>query len=163
MIVKLSSYKVLAVGLVMGLAAAAVQAYFKVQPEANGISFIGHPSDLLNWVLNKLGTDFPVREEFLVYPALTVVGVLVGSLAAASRHKEVRIQPGPVRKKFAAVIYGFLIANFGLLLGSCDIREALLIAYGSALAVIGLAAIAAGILLAIFYSRFKAKKGAVVQ
>jgi len=161
--IKLSSYKVMAVGLVMGLSAAAVQAYLKVRPEANGISFIGHPSDLLNWGLNKLGTSFPVREEFLIYPALTVVGVLIGSLAAASRHKELRIQPGPVRKKFAAVILGFLIANFGLLLGSCPIRAALLVSYGSLLAGVGLAAIAGGILLAILYSRLKAKKGAVVQ
>ena len=61
------------------------------------------------------------------------------------------------------MIFGFLIANFGLLLGSCDIRAALLVAYGSGLAAVGLVAIAAGILLAIAYSRMKAKKGAVVQ
>ena len=163
MAIKLSSYKAMAVGAVMGLAAAAVQAYFQVRPEANGISFIGHPADMLNWLTNKLGTNFPVTEEFIKYPVLTVVGVLIGSLAAASRNKELRIQPGPVRKKAAAVIFGFLIANFGLLLGSCDIRAALLVAYGSGLAAVGLAAIAAGILLAIVYSRLKAKKGAVVQ
>lgn len=163
MAIKISSYKVMAVGAVMGLAAAAVQAYLKVRPEANGISFIGHPSDLLNWSLNKAGTSFPVREEFLIYPALTVVGVLIGSVIAASRHKELRLQPGPVRKKFGAVILGFLIANFGLLLGSCPIRASLLVAYGSGLAAIGLAAIAGGILLAIVYSRLKAKKGVIVQ
>jgi len=161
--IKLSSYKVMGVGLIMGLAAAAVQAYFKVSPEANGISFIGHPTDLLDWGLNKLGTHFPVKEDFIVYPALTVVGVLIGSLAAASRHKELRIQPGPVRKTFAAIIFGFLIANFGLLLGSCPIRASLLVAYGSGLAAIGLTAIVIGILLAIAYSRIKAKKGAIVQ
>lgn len=160
---KLSSYKVMAVGVVMGLAAAAVQAYLKVQPEANGISFIGHPADLLDWMTNKLGTNWPVKPSFLVYPALTVVGVLIGSLAAASRHKELRIQPGPVRKKFAAVIFGFLIANFGLLLGSCPIRASLLVAYGSGLAAVGLAAIVGGVIIAIVYSRIKAKKGAIVQ
>jgi hypothetical protein len=160
---RLGSYRVFVVGVVMGLAAAVVQAYFKVLPEANGISFIGHPADLLNWITNKLGTNFPVTEEFITYPVLTVIGVLIGSLLAASRNKELRIQTGPVRQKFAAVIFGFLIANFGLLLGSCDIRAALLLAYGSGLAAIGLAAIAGGILLAIVYSRIKAKKGVVVQ
>jgi hypothetical protein len=163
MAIKLSSYKVMGVGAIMGLAAAAVQAYLKVQPEANGISFIGHPADLLNWMTNKLGTKFPVPEEFLVYPALTVVGVVIGSIVAASRNKELRLQPGPVRQKFAALIFGFLIANFGLLLGSCDIRAALLVSYGSVLGAIGLATIAAGILLAIFYSRLRARKGVIVQ
>ncbi len=161
--IKLSSYKVMAVGLVIGLAAAAVQAYLKVRPEANGLSFIGHPADLLDWGLNKLGTKFPVKEDFLVYPALTVVGVLIGSLIAAGRHKELRLQPGPVRNKFAAIVFGFIIANFGLLLGSCPIRASLLVAYGSGLAAIGLAAIVGGVLLAIVYSRLKAKKGAIVQ
>jgi hypothetical protein len=161
--IKLTSYKVMAVGLVMGLAAAAVQAYLKVQPEANGISFIGHPADLLDWGLNKLGTNFPVKEAFLVYPALTVVGVLAGSAVAARRNRELRVQTGPVRNKFAAVILGFIIANAGLLLGSCPIRVSLLVGYGSGLAAIGLAAIATGVVLAIVYSRIRARKGVVVQ
>ena len=161
--IKLSSYKVMGVGLIMGLAAAAVQAYLGVRPEANGISFIGHPTDLLDWGLNKLGTNFPVKEDFVVYPALTVVGVMVGSLIAAGRHKELRLQPGPVRKRLAAVTFGFMIANFGLLLGSCPLRASLLVAYGSGLAAVGLTAIVIGVLLAIVYSRIKAKKGAIVQ
>jgi hypothetical protein len=159
----LSSYKILVTGAVMGLAAAAVQAYLSVQPEANGISLIGHPADLLNWATNKLGTSFPVSEEFLKYPALTVAGVLIGSLIGASRNKELRLQMGPVRRRFDAIAFGFLVANFGLLLGSCDIRVALLVSYGSALAAVGLAALVVGILLAIVYSRIKARKVLVVQ
>jgi hypothetical protein len=155
----LGSWRVFAVGAVMGLAAAAIQAYFKVQPEANGISFIGHPAYLLDWVTNKLGTAWPV----LQYVPLTVVGVLLGSLVAASRNKELRAQAGPVRQKFAAVIFGFLVANLGLLLGSCDMRTGLLVAYGSVLAVIALASIAAGIFLAVIYSRFRARKEGVIQ
>ena len=158
-----ASNRVLLVGAVMGLAAAAVQAYIKIQPEANGISFIGHPADLLDWMTNKLGTSWPVNQDFLKYPVLTVVGVLIGSLAAASRNKELRLQPGPVRKIFAALIFGFLIANFGLLLGFCDIRASLLVAYGSVVGAIGMAAIVVGILAAIAYSRLKARKGPVVQ
>jgi hypothetical protein len=158
----LGSYKVLGIGVIMGLAAALVQAYLDVQPEANGISLVGHPADLLNWLTNKLGTSFPVTEAFLKYPVLTVAGVLIGSLFAASRNKEVSLQPGPVRHSFDAIAFGFLVANFGLLLGSCDIRLTLLVSYGSVLATVGLIALLAGIMLAIVYSRAKARKGAIV-
>lgn len=158
---KLGSYKVFVIGIIMGLGAALIQAYFKVQPpEAYGISFIGHPNDLFTWLSNKLvGTDWPIRDVFLVYPALTVVGVIIGSMAAASRNKELRLQPGPIRKKFLAVIFGFLIANFGLLWGSCPIRTALLIGYGSGIAVIAMLSIVAGVMLAIFYIRLRARRG----
>lgn len=158
---KLSSYKVFFVGLVMGVGAAVIQAYFKVQPpEAYGISFIGHPNDLFIWLSNKLvGTDWPIRDVFLVFPALMVVGVVIGSMVAASRNKELRLQPGPVRKKFLAVIFGFLIANFGLLWGSCPIRTALLIGYGSGIAVIAMLSIVAGIMLAIVLIRIRARRG----
>ncbi len=160
---KLGSYRVFAVGIVIGLAAAVVQAFFKVQPpEAYGVSFIGHPNDLFTWLTNKtLHTAWPVHEEFLVYPALTVVGVLIGSFIAAGRNKELRWQPGPIRNKFAAVILGFLVVNLGLLLGSCPLRAALLVSYGSVLAVIAWAAIALGVFLAILYSRRRAQKGVV--
>ena len=149
----------------MGLVAAGIQAFFQVQPpEAYGISFIGHPNDLFNWITNNLlKTTWPVRQPFVIYPALTVIGVLLGSFIAAVRNKELRLHPGPVRKKFAAVIFGFLVVNLGLLLGACPIRAALLVGYGSGLAAIGLASIAAGVMLAIVYLRLTARKKAVIQ
>ena len=160
---KFGSYRVFLVGAVMGLAAATVQAFFKVQtPEAYGISITGHPADLFSWISNHLlKTSWPVREEFLIYPCLTIIGIFVGSLIAASRNKELRIQPGPLRKKFAAIIFGFLVANFGLLLGACPIRSSLMVGYGSVLGVIGLTAIAVGVVLAIIFIRVRAQKGAI--
>jgi hypothetical protein len=153
--------RVFVIGTIMGLGAAAVQAYFEVQPPvAYGISFIGHPNDLFAWLTNKFaGTNWPVRDVFIVFPALTVLGVFIGSLAAATRNGEFRLQPGPVRKKFLAIIFGFLIANLGLLWGSCPIRTALLVGYGSAVALLALISIAAGVMLAVVYIRIKAKKG----
>jgi len=158
---KLGSYRVFVVGAIMGLSAAAIQAYFQVQPpEAYGISFIGHPNDMFSWITNKLaGTNWPVHDAFIVYPVLTVVGVLIGSFIAASRNKELKLQAGPVRKKFLAVIFGFLIANLGLLWGSCPIRTSLMVGYGSVIAVIALASIVVGVLLAIVYLRLRARKG----
>ena len=105
---KLGSYRVFIVGIIMGLSAAAIQAYFEVQPPvAYGIAFIGHPNNLLTWTTNEfLGTNFPVREAFILLPPLTVIGVFIGSGIAAARSKELRLRPGPVRSRFSAVIFG---------------------------------------------------------
>ena len=158
---KLGYNRMLVIGIVMGLLAAAAQAYFQVQPPvANGISFLGHPRELLNWVVNHLfGTNWPITRAFLVFPPLTVVGVLIGSFIAAARNKELKMRPGPVRKKVLAVIFGFLVANFGLLWGACDMRTALLVSYGSVLALVALAAIVVGVVLAGLYMQHSAKKG----
>ncbi len=158
---KLGYNRLLVIGIVMGLLAAAAQAFFQVQPPvANGISFLGHPRELLNWVVNRLfETNWPVTRAFLVYPPLTVIGVLIGSFIAAGRNKELKLRPGPVRKKVLAAIFGFLVANFGLLWGACDMRTALLVSYGSVLAVIALVSIIIGVVLAGFYMQYSAKKG----
>lgn len=158
---KLGYNRMLVIGIVMGLLAAAAQAFFQVQPPvANGISFLGHPRELLNWIVNNLfGADWPIAKAFIVLPPLTVIGVLIGSFVAASRNKELKLRPGPVRKKVLAAIFGFLVANFGLLWGACDMRTALLVSYGSILAVIALVSIIIGVALAGFYMQSAAKRG----
>ncbi len=158
---KLGSYRVFIIGLIMGLSAAAIQGYFQVQPPvAYGISFVGHPNDLLIWITNNFSwTDWPQRDVFAVFPILTVVGVFIGSYAAASRNKELTLRPGPVRKKLTAVILGFLVINFGLLLGACPIRVGLWVGYGSVLGVIGLVSIVIGVILATVYIRSMAIRG----
>ncbi len=153
--------RLLVIGIVMGFLAAVLQALFQLQPPvANGLSFIGHPRELLNWVVDKVfHADWPVTRAFLVYPPLTVIGVVIGSFIAAARNKEFRMRPGPVRKKAMAAIFGFLVANFGLLWGACDMRTALLVSYGSVLAVVALISIIAGVFLAAMYMQYSAKKG----
>ncbi len=158
----IKTWRVFGVGAIMGLGAAIVQACFQVQPpDAYGISFIGHPNDLFSWLTNKVaGTNWPIRDVFIIYPAMTVIGVLIGSFTAASRNKQFKWQTGPVRKKGASIIFGFLVANLGLLWGSCPIRTALMVGYGSLIAVIALASICCGVVLAIVYIRIKARRGA---
>ncbi len=161
---KLGSYRVFVIGIIMGLSAAALQAFFLDKP-ADGISFIGHPADLLNWIANHLfGTSWPVQEDFAVtasvaIPILTVVGVFIGSYIAARRSKELRLRPGPVGRRFSAVIFGFLVINFGMLLGSCPIRVGLMVGDGGVLAVIALTSIVAGVILATVYIRSRAGRG----
>ena len=159
----LGSNKALATGLVIGVSAAAIQAFFGVRdPVADGICFIGHPADLLNLAINRFfGTHWAIDSAFVVYPALTVIGVFIGSFIAANRSKELRLQPGPVRNRYLAFTYGFLVVNFGLLWGACPIRTALLVSYGSVLAVIALTSIVIGVILAVVYIRLKAKKGII--
>lgn len=151
---------ILVTGIIMGLSAAAAQAFFRVQPpEAYGICLIGHPRDMVNWLLdNFLHTDWPISEVSYLFPVFTVFGVLVGSLIAAYKNKELNFRSGPVRSKFFAFMFGFLVVNFGLMWGSCPIRTGLLVSYGNVLAIIVLVAITVGVLLACIYIRFRIKK-----
>jgi len=160
---KLRPNLALVTGLIMGISAAAIQAFFQCQPPvANGICLLGHPADLSRLLMNNFfGTDMAVSKAFVVYPTLTVIGVLLGAAIAAYRNNEWVSRPGPVRKRFLAFMYGFLVVNFGLLWGACPIRTALLVSYGSILAVTALASIIVGVLIALVYMRFKAKKGII--
>jgi hypothetical protein len=165
--IKLGTYRLFVVGIVMGLLAAVVQAYtFDVQPpEGFGLAFVGHPNNLFNWIVNNIPwvnnwVSFPLHDAFLIYPPLTIIGVFIGSSIAAARSKELKLRPGPVRNKFTAILLGFLVINFGLL-WDCDIRTALLVGYGSVLGIIALISIAAGVILATIYLRSRARKGAM--
>ena len=164
---KFGTNRLLVVGIIMGLSAAAIQAYaFDTQPlEAFGLAFVGHPNNLLSWIVNNIPwvntlVEFPLHEAFLIYPPLTIIGVFIGSYIAAARSKELKLRPGPVRNRFSAVLLGFLVVNFGLL-WDCDIRTALLVGYGSVLGVIALIAIALGVIMATIYLRSRARKGAM--
>ncbi len=151
---------VMVTGLVIGILAVAAEAYFKVQPpSAYGICLLGHPRDLTTWVANNVfGANWVSTEAFVVFPAFTVIGVLIGSFIAANRNKELRLRPGPVRNKFFAFMFGFLVVNFGLLWGSCPIRTTVLASYGNFIAVIVLASIIVGVIIASIYVRLRARK-----
>jgi hypothetical protein len=143
----------------MGVSAAAIQAFLQVQPPvAYGINFIGHPRDLITWVINNIfGTDLASSGAFLIYPALTVIGVFIGSFMAANRNNELKLRPGPVINRFKAAMYGFLLVNLGLL-WTCPIRTALLISYGSITALVVLICIIVGVILAVKYIRYRVKR-----
>ncbi|MCK5604690.1 cytochrome C [Candidatus Pacearchaeota archaeon] len=147
-------------GLAMGILAAAAQAFFRLEsPVAYGICLLGHPRDFTVWVANGIaGTDWPALEVFAIYPALTVIGVVVGSFIAANRNSELKLRPGPVRSRVYPFVFGFLVINLGLFWGSCPIRTGLLASYGNIMAVIVLVSIAFGVFLAVQYVRFRVRR-----
>lgn len=156
---KPSFHLVLITGIVMGVLAAAAEAFFQVQPpEAYGICFIGHPKELTTWIADNLfGTDWG-HGTFAVFPTLLVVGAFAGAFTAANRNKELKLRPGPVSNKYMAVLFGFLVANLGLLWGACPIRTVLLVSYGDITAAVALVSIVVGVILAVVYVRFRVSK-----
>lgn len=151
---RLSLNYIIITGLTIGIAAAAAQAFFGVQPpQAYGICLIGHPSILVKWLMNNIfGTHLPISTAFIVYPSMLVIGIVGGALIASIKSGELRSElkqkPIPARAKYMALLFGFLVANFGLIVGACPIRTALLVGYGSVLGVIMLVSIIAGVFFA---------------
>lgn len=147
-------------GLVLGFSAALVQAYFKVVPPvAYGVCMVCHPRDLFNWLADHL---FHISWDYSIastnWPLLTAVGVVLGAWVAARQHGEA--QPRAARQRLSYFIYGFLMINFGLVLGSCPIRIVLLTAYGNLLGLLGLLAVIVGVVLGTLVLRWNARRAA---
>jgi hypothetical protein len=143
-------------GLVTGFWAAIAQALWVSPPSAYGICFINHPRDLLNWSMNSgFGTSLFVHGASLDIPVLTVVGVLAGSFVATARHKEFNFRRA--RDPVSSLIYGFLAANFGALLGYCSIRIIMVTAYGSLIALIGVIDMIFGVFAAIKFVKWRSR------
>ena len=142
-------------GLFIGLAAAFGQAFLYIQPpEAYGICMVGHPSVFVKWLLNNLwSANLPVTSAFIIYPSLLAVGLVGGALIASAKNKELTRQPSTVKAKYSGVLFGFLVANVGLIVGACPIRTGLLVAYGSLLGVVALAGIVVGVFLGVLHLR----------
>jgi hypothetical protein len=145
-------------GLVLGFGSALVQAYFKViPPVAYGVCMVCHPKDLFNWIADHLlNLNWGYSLSSTNWPLLTVVGVMLGALVAAWQHGELHLRP--VRQPLSFFINGFLMINFGLVLGACPIRIVLLSAYGNLLGVIGWVCIVIGVLLGTWFQRWNAAR-----
>ena len=89
---KLNLNYIVITGLTMGIAAAALQAFFGVQPPVTyGVCLIGHPSILVKWLMNNIfSTHLPIGTEFIVYPSMLVVGIVGGALIASLRSGELK-------------------------------------------------------------------------
>jgi len=111
----------------------------------------------VNWTVNAAaGTHLAVAPASLVFPVLTPVGVLLGALLAAWTSGEFRWQrPEHPLKTF---FYGIVVMNSALLAGGCSIRLLLRTAAGEPLAMVGFGALAAGVILATQWLRWRAAR-----
>jgi len=149
-----------AAGITLGVGAALVQAYFSVfPPVADGFCFICHPRDLFNWIANALfGTEWAVSAMSSVYPALTLVGVMLGAFTAAALAKEFKWRAAHDRVKH--FVLGFITVLFGILLAACPIRIVLQSAYGDPLGIVGWVFVIIGVVAATFFLRWRAARAA---
>ncbi len=144
-------------GVVIGVAAAASQAFFKVQPPvAYGYCMVCHPATMVAWAMNTyFKTNLPISQAFVVFPSLLAVGVVIGAVVAANAHGEIGWRRAPGRKKYMSLLFGFLIANMALITAGCPVRLGLLVSYGSLSGVILVASLILGIGLACVYLKFR--------
>jgi hypothetical protein len=145
-------------GIVLGLGAAVVQAYFNlIPPMAYGVCMVCHPKELINWLADHLfNTHWGYSMASMNAPILTVVGVVLGASIAALQHHEFNFRPA--RQPVLYFVFGFLMINFGLILGSCPIRIVLLSAYGSIMGIIGWACVVIGVGEGILAMRWNASR-----
>ncbi len=145
-------------GVAAGLLAVAASTLFDVRPpDAYGICMACHGRDLVNWTINQAtGSSLGLAPASVVFPLLTTIGALAGAFVAARRHGEWRwwLPDHPVK----TFVYGLLVMNFALLAGGCSIRLLLRAGAGEALGLIGFGAMAAGVVLATTWLRWRASR-----
>ena len=148
-------------GVVIGVTAAASQAFFKVQPPvAYGYCMVCHPATMVAWAMNTyLKTKVPISQAFVVFPSLLAVGVVLGAYVAANANGEIGWRRAPGRKKYMSLLFGFLIANLALITAGCPVRLGLLVSYGSLSGIVLVISLILGIGLACVYFKYR-KEGA---
>ncbi len=148
----------LTAGFVTGLWAAVAQAWIYVAPpSAFGICFISHPSDLIDWIVNKMtGAALYVHDPSFDIPVLTVVGVLVGASISTIRNREFswRLPRHPTDH----FMNGFFVAVFGLTLGYCSVHIIMALMYGSFIALIGLIGMLTGVVFSANYIKWRVRR-----
>ena len=145
-------------GIVGALLAVIAGSLFDVRPpDAYGLCMACHARDLVDWTVNAAaGTRLTVAPASLVFPVLTPIGVLLGALLAARSSGEFRWQhPEHPLKTF---LYGVVVMNCALLAGGCSIRLLLRTAAGETLGLIGFGALAAGVIVATQWLRWRAAR-----
>jgi len=147
------------VGLIVGVGAAVVQAFFKVlPPPAYGVCIACHMRDLVNWVFIRIWPIYGVSEgvpKFLgadvskVLPVFTIVGILVGAFLSALVNREFKLRSmkfGPQRP-LSEFFIGMGVMVSALLMGGCPLRTALKSAYLDLTAIIALGMILVGVIV----------------
>jgi hypothetical protein len=144
-------------GIVIGITAAASEAFFKVQPPvAYGYCMVCHPATMVAWAMNTyFKTNLPISQAFVVFPSMLAVGVVIGAVVAANANGEIGWRRAPMRKRYMSLLFGFLIANLALITAGCPVRLGLLVSYGSVSGAVLVLSLILGIGLACVYLKFR--------
>ena len=142
------------VGLVIGILAALVQVLLISAggPEAYGFCVACHTRDVVNVAVNDIaGTKLAVAaiSQNAILPVMTVIGVLIGAFVSAKYYQEFRTKTGTITSYVWYLMGGLFFMIFALFMGGCPYRIGLRIGYGDVVALIGVIAIIAGVLMGI--------------
>jgi hypothetical protein len=142
------------VGLAIGILAALVQVLLISAggPEAYGFCVACHTRDVVNIAVNDIaGTKLAVAaiSQNAILPVMTVIGVLIGAFVSAKYYEEFKTKTGSVTSYIWYLLGGLLFMIFALFMGGCPYRMGLRIGYGDGVALIGVIAIIAGVLVGI--------------
>ena len=145
-------------GVVTALLAVVVGEWLHVSPPAAyGLCSACHGRDLADWVLNHVeGKKLFVTAAGAGWPVLTVVGLVIGSFAAARRNGEFgSINIGGNVRQFA---FGATVMGAALFVGGCPTRIIIRTGYGDLAGLLALAGVAAGIVAATLSMRWVARR-----
>lgn len=145
-------------GLVAAFGAAIVGEWGGVSPPAAyGLCSACHGRDLIDWTLNHVeGTKLFVTSAGASWPIFTVVGIVVGSLAASHRNGEYRaLNLGGNARQF---VLGFFVMCVALFVGGCPTRIIIRAGYGDVAGIIALGGVALGIVVATVGMRWAARR-----
>ncbi|HEY3921695.1 MAG TPA: YeeE/YedE thiosulfate transporter family protein [Gaiellaceae bacterium] len=145
-------------GIAIGLLAVAVGQWGHVSPPAAyGLCSACHGRDLSSWLLNHIeGKHLFITAAGAGWPVLTVVGVVLGSLAAAKRNGEFgSINIGGNARMF---IYGGIVMGAALFVGGCPTRILIRTGFGDVAGILALGGVAAGIVAATVSMRWVARR-----
>lgn len=142
------------VGLAIGILAALMQVLLISAggPEAYGFCVACHTRDVVNDAVNSFaGTKLAIAaiSQNAILPVMTVVGVLIGAFASARYYQEFKTKTGKSVSYIWYLLGGLFFMIFALFMGGCPYRIGLRIGYGDVVALIGLVAIVAGVLIGI--------------
>ena len=144
----------LLVGLAIGILAAFVQVLLISAggPEAYGFCVACHTRDVVNDGVNVVaGTKLAIAaiSQNAILPVMTVIGVLIGAFVSAKYYTEFKTKTGSAVSYIWYLLGGIFFMIFALFMGGCPYRIGLRIGYGDVVALIGLVAIVAGVLVGI--------------
>lgn len=152
------------VGLTIGILAAFVQVLLISAggPEAYGFCVACHTRDVANVAVNSVaGTKLAVAaiSQNAILPVMTVIGVLIGAFVSARYFQEFKTKAGSPVSYLWYLLSGILFMIFALFMGGCPYRMGLRIGYGDIVALIGVMAIVAGVLIGIKIATAQAERG----